>query len=87
MVLFTVFKQFDTRGAAGAGYVGYSDFLEEAVSWVERVSSTFANEPAAFPRQCFSPLSERPNAITDHIHSIFDHQVKGLTIGWDQKID
>ena len=29
LVLFTVFKQFDTRGAAGAGYVGYSDFLEE----------------------------------------------------------
>ena len=29
MVLFTVFKQFDTRGAAGAGNIGYSDFLEE----------------------------------------------------------
>ncbi len=29
LVLFTVFKQFDTRSAAGAGYVGYSDFLEE----------------------------------------------------------
>jgi len=30
MVLFTVFKQFDTRGgAAGATYLGYSDFLEE----------------------------------------------------------
>jgi cell division protease FtsH len=30
MVLFTVFKQFDTRpGVANAGYVGYSDFLEE----------------------------------------------------------
>ena len=29
LVLFTVFKQFDTRGAAGAGVVGYSDFLEE----------------------------------------------------------
>ena len=29
MVLFTVFKQFDTRSAAGAGNVGYSDFLEE----------------------------------------------------------
>ncbi|QNK73134.1 ATP-dependent metallopeptidase FtsH/Yme1/Tma family protein [Variovorax sp. PAMC28562] len=29
MVLFTVFKQFDTRGAAGANNVGYSDFLEE----------------------------------------------------------
>jgi len=29
MVLFTVFKQFDTRPTAGAGYLGYSDFLEE----------------------------------------------------------
>jgi cell division protease FtsH len=29
LVLFTVFKQFDTRGPAGAGYMGYSDFLEE----------------------------------------------------------
>ena len=29
MVLFTVFKQFDTRGGAGSNYLGYSDFLEE----------------------------------------------------------
>ena len=29
MVLFTVFKQFDTRGAAGANHVGYSEFLEQ----------------------------------------------------------
>jgi cell division protease FtsH len=29
MVLFTVFKQFDTRPGVGAGYVGYSDFLDE----------------------------------------------------------
>ena len=29
MVLFTVFKQFDTRGGAGSSYLGYSDFLEE----------------------------------------------------------
>jgi cell division protease FtsH len=29
LVLFTVFKQFDTRTAAGSGYLGYSDFLEE----------------------------------------------------------
>jgi cell division protease FtsH len=29
LVLFTVFKQFDTRGATGAGSLGYSDFLEE----------------------------------------------------------
>jgi cell division protease FtsH len=29
LVLFTVFKQFDTRGAAGAQVVGYSDFLEQ----------------------------------------------------------
>ncbi|MDP3412941.1 MAG: ATP-dependent metallopeptidase FtsH/Yme1/Tma family protein, partial [Polaromonas sp.] len=29
MVLFTVFKQFDTRGAAGTNYLGYSEFLDE----------------------------------------------------------
>ena len=29
MVLFTVFKQFDSRPTTGAGYVGYSDFLDE----------------------------------------------------------
>ena len=29
MVLFTVFKQFETRGGANANYLGYSDFLEE----------------------------------------------------------
>ncbi len=29
MVLFTVFKQFDTRGMSAAGHVGYSEFLEE----------------------------------------------------------
>ena len=29
MVLFTVFKQFDTRGGAGTNYLGYSEFLEE----------------------------------------------------------
>ena len=29
MVLFTVFKQFDTRGGGGSNYLGYSDFLEE----------------------------------------------------------
>ncbi len=29
MVLFTVFKQFDTRGTAGSSYLGYSEFLDE----------------------------------------------------------
>src|ERR1035437_5520842 len=29
MVFFTVFKQFDSHQTAGAGYLGYSDFLEE----------------------------------------------------------
>ena len=29
MVLFTVFKQFDTRAGAGSNHMGYSDFLEE----------------------------------------------------------
>ncbi|NBX90665.1 MAG: cell division protein FtsH, partial [Betaproteobacteria bacterium] len=32
MVLFTVFKQFDNRGATGSGYLGYSEFLEEVRS-------------------------------------------------------
>jgi cell division protease FtsH len=32
LVLFTVFKQFDARGAASASYVGYSDFLDEVKS-------------------------------------------------------
>jgi cell division protease FtsH len=29
MVLFTVFKQFDTRANVSSNYIGYSDFLEE----------------------------------------------------------
>jgi cell division protease FtsH len=29
LVLFTVFKQFDTRGQASNGYLAYSDFLDE----------------------------------------------------------
>ena len=29
MVLFTVFKQFDTRSTAGSNYMGYSEFLDE----------------------------------------------------------
>ena len=29
MVLFTVFKQFDTRAGAGSNALGYSEFLEE----------------------------------------------------------
>ncbi|MBG6074419.1 ATP-dependent zinc metalloprotease FtsH [Polaromonas sp. CG_9.11] len=29
MVLFTVFKQFDTRSGTGSNYLGYSEFLEE----------------------------------------------------------
>lgn len=29
LVLFTVFKQFDSRPGVGSGYMGYSDFLEE----------------------------------------------------------
>ena len=32
MVLFTVFKQFDTRAGVSSGYVGYSDFLDEVRS-------------------------------------------------------
>ena len=42
MVLFTVFKQFDARTTAGAGYMGYSDFLEEVRS--NRIKSATIQE-------------------------------------------
>ena len=42
LVLFTVFKQFDTRQAAGAGYLGYSDFLEEVRG--KRIKSAIIQE-------------------------------------------
>ncbi|MEO8542707.1 MAG: ATP-dependent zinc metalloprotease FtsH [Burkholderiaceae bacterium] len=42
MVLFTVFKQFDTRSAASSGYMGYSDFLEEVRG--KRIKSALIQE-------------------------------------------
>jgi cell division protease FtsH len=42
MVLFTVFKQFDSRPAASAGYMGYSDFLEEVRA--QRIKSAIIQE-------------------------------------------
>ncbi|RYF01537.1 MAG: ATP-dependent metallopeptidase FtsH/Yme1/Tma family protein [Comamonadaceae bacterium] len=42
MVLFTVFKQFDTRAGASAGAVGYSEFLEEVRS--NRIKSATIQE-------------------------------------------
>ncbi|GGH56004.1 ATP-dependent zinc metalloprotease FtsH [Comamonas phosphati] len=42
MVLFTVFKQFDTRSTAGASHVGYSEFLEQVRS--NRIKSATIQE-------------------------------------------
>src|SRR3954469_15438346 len=42
LVLFTVFKQFDSRGAAGASVMGYSDFLEEVRS--KRIKNAIIQE-------------------------------------------
>jgi cell division protease FtsH len=42
MVLFTVFKQFDVRPTAGAGYVAYSDFLDEVKA--QRIKSAIIQE-------------------------------------------
>jgi cell division protease FtsH len=42
LVLFTVFKQFDTRSGGAAGAVGYSDFLEEVRS--NRIKSAIIQE-------------------------------------------
>jgi cell division protease FtsH len=42
LVLFTVFKQFDTRTTSGAGNLGYSDFLEEVRG--KRIKSAIIQE-------------------------------------------
>ena len=42
MVLFTVFKQFDTRSASGSGYMGYSEFLDEVKA--QRIKSATIQE-------------------------------------------
>ncbi|MDE2418214.1 MAG: ATP-dependent zinc metalloprotease FtsH [Burkholderiales bacterium] len=42
LVLFTIFKQFDARGTAGAGTLGYSDFLEEVRN--KRIKSALIQE-------------------------------------------
>ena len=42
MVLFTVFKQFDTRSAASSGYMGYSEFLDEVKA--RRIKSVVIQE-------------------------------------------
>jgi cell division protease FtsH len=42
MVLFVVFKQFDTRPTANAGYLGYSDFLDEVKG--RRIKSAIIQE-------------------------------------------
>lgn len=44
MVLFTVFKQFDGRPAGGAGYMSYSDFLNEVKA--QRIKSATIEEGA-----------------------------------------
>ncbi len=45
LVLFTVFKQFDTRTASGAASMGYSDFLEEVRG--KRIKSAVIQESPA----------------------------------------
>jgi cell division protease FtsH len=42
MVLFTVFKQFDTRSAASSGYMGYSEFIDEVKA--QRIKSATIQE-------------------------------------------
>ncbi|MEY5098948.1 MAG: hypothetical protein RJA36_1667 [Pseudomonadota bacterium] len=44
MVLFTVFKQFEGRTTAGAGYMGYSEFLDEVKA--QRIKSATIQEGA-----------------------------------------
>ena len=39
MVLFTVFKQFDTRTGTASGHVGYSEFLDDVRSSIDFMKS------------------------------------------------
>ncbi len=45
MVLFTVFKQFETRGSGGSGYISYSEFINEVRS--QRIRSAVIAESAS----------------------------------------
>jgi len=45
MVLFTVFKQFETRGNTGSGYISYSEFINEVRS--QRIRSAVIAESAS----------------------------------------
>ncbi|QDL54326.1 ATP-dependent zinc metalloprotease FtsH [Rhodoferax aquaticus] len=42
LVLFTVFKQFDSHGSAGASVIGYSEFLDEVAA--KRIKSAVIQE-------------------------------------------
>ena len=68
LVLFTVFKQFDTRGAAGAAMIGYSDFLEEVrgkriKSVMLRKARRLAPRSAPRPPTTRSCAPPRPTSI------------------------
>ena len=66
MVLFTVFKQFDSRGVAGAGYMGYSDFLEEVRA--NRIKSQQAGDESK--KQGTDPLLPRRRARSGAISDV-----------------
>ena len=61
MVLFTVFKQFDTRTGMGAGAVGYSEFLED-VRQHRIKSATIQEARGAVPRSWPSPTMTAASA-------------------------
>ena len=82
MVLFTVFKQFDTRGGATANYLGYSDFLEEVRG--KRIKSATIAEGQGGTEIVATTTDDRKVRTTA---TYLDHGLVGDLIANDVKFD
>ncbi len=80
MVLFTVFRQFDTRATMGAGTVGYSDFLEQVRS--NRIRSATIQEGSGGTEIVATTTDDRKIRTTATyldrglVGDLIDHDVK-----------
>jgi hypothetical protein len=65
LVLFTVFKQFDTHSGANASLLGYSDFLEEVPIKISKPpSSKKAKAAPKFWRSQRMTVKSKPQPLT-----------------------
>ena len=82
MVLFTVFKQFDTRSGSSAQYMGYSDFLEEVRA--RRIKAATISESQAGTEIAAVTLDDRRVRTTA---TYLDRGLVGDLIANDVKFD